>query len=113
MVAKKIIEVEGLRVHFDTLDGPIEALQSVDLSVEEGQIMGLVGESGCGKSVTSLVSIGLATCEVDEGSVKYQGEEMLFRETPENARIQSITDRLTVFGAVSYTHLTLPTILLV
>ena len=46
MVAKKIIEVEGLRVHFDTLDGPIEALQSVDLSVEEGQIMGLVGESG-------------------------------------------------------------------
>jgi len=100
-VAKKIIEVEGLRVHFDTLDGPIEALQSVDLSVEEGQIMGLVGESGCGKSVTSLVSIGLATCEVDEGSVKYQGEEMLFRETPENARIQSITDRLTVFGVLA------------
>jgi oligopeptide/dipeptide ABC transporter ATP-binding protein len=101
MVAKKIIEVEGLRVHFDTLDGPIEALQSVDLSVEEGQIMGLVGESGCGKSVTSLVSIGLATCEVDEGSVKYQGEEMLFRETPENARIQSITDRLTAFGVLA------------
>ena len=100
-MAKKIIEVEGLRVHFDTLDGPIEALQSVDLSVEEGQIMGLVGESGCGKSVTSLVSIGLATCEVDEGSVKYQGEEMLFRETPENARIQSITGRLTVFGVLA------------
>ncbi len=100
-MAKKIIEVEGLRVHFDTLDGPIEALQSVDLSVEEGQIMGLVGESGCGKSVTSLVSIGLATCEVDEGSVKYQGEEMLFRETPENARIQSITDRLTAFGVLA------------
>ena len=101
MVAKKIIEVEGLRVHFDTLDGPIEALQSVDLSVEEGQIMGLVGESGCGKSVTSLVSIGLATCEVDEGCVKYQGEEMLFRETPDNARIQSITGRLTVFGVLA------------
>ena len=100
-MAKKIIEVEGLRVHFDTLDGPIEALQSVDLSVEEGQIMGLVGESGCGKSVTSLVSIGLATCEVDEGSVKYQGEEMLFRETPENTRIQSITGRLTVFGVLA------------
>ena len=97
---KKILEVEGLRVHFDTLDGPIEALQSVDLSVEEGQIMGLVGESGCGKSVTSLVSIGLATCDVDEGSVKYQGEEMLFRETPENTRIQDITSRLTVFGVL-------------
>ena len=69
-----MLEIEGLRVHFDTLDGPVEALNSVDLKVDEGQIMGLVGESGCGKSVTSLVSIGLATCEVDEGSGRYQGE---------------------------------------
>ena len=70
-LTESVLEGEGLRVHFDTLDGPIEALHSVDLKVDEGQIMGLVGESGCGKSVTSLVSIGLATCEVDEGSVRY------------------------------------------
>ena len=75
-----MLEIEGLRVHFDTLDGPIEALHSVDLKVGHGQIMGLVGESGCGKSVTSLVTIGLATCDVDEGSVKYEGEEMLFTD---------------------------------
>ena len=77
-----MLEIQGLRVHFDTLDGSVEALNSVDLKVDEGQIMGLVGESGCGKSVTSLVSIGLATCEVDEGSVRYQGEELLFRDSP-------------------------------
>ena len=63
-MAREVLEIEGLRVHFDTLDGPVEALHSVELQVDEGQIMGLVGEAGCGKSVTSLVSIGLATCEV-------------------------------------------------
>jgi ABC-type dipeptide/oligopeptide/nickel transport system ATPase component len=68
-LTENVLEVEGLRVHFDTLDGPIEALHSVDLKVKDKQIMGLVGESGCGKSVTSLVTIGLATCDVDEGSV--------------------------------------------
>ena len=87
-----MLEIKGLRVHFDTLDGSVEALNSVDLNVDESQIMGLVGESGCGKSVTSLVSIGLATCEVDEGSVRYQGEELLFKDSPSNIRIQQITE---------------------
>ena len=87
-MTREVLEIEGLRVHFDTLDGPVEALNSVDLKVDEGQIMGLVGESGCGKTVTSLVSIGLATCEVDEGSVRYQGEELLFRDTSSKIKIQ-------------------------
>ena len=54
----KLLDIQGLRVHFDTLDGPVEALHSVSLSVNQGEIMGVVGESGCGKSVTSLVTIG-------------------------------------------------------
>jgi oligopeptide/dipeptide ABC transporter ATP-binding protein len=94
-----LLEIEGLRVHFDTLDGPIEALHSVDLKVEQGQIMGLVGESGCGKSVTSLVTIGLATCDVDEGSVKYEGEEMLFSDSEADKKTQHISGRITA-GAI-------------
>ena len=90
-----MLEIEGLRVHFDTLDGPIEALHSVDLKVGHGQIMGLVGESGCGKSVTSLVTIGLATCDVDEGSVKYEGEEMLFTDSVANKKTQDISGWVT------------------
>ena len=43
-MAREVLEIEGLRVHFDTLDGPIEALHSVDLKVKDKQIMGLVGE---------------------------------------------------------------------
>jgi oligopeptide/dipeptide ABC transporter ATP-binding protein len=96
-----LIEIEGLRVHFDTLDGPIEALHSVDLAVEQGQIMGLVGESGCGKSVTSLVTIGLATCEVDEGSVRYEGRELLFSDSERDRKIQDVTGRVTVLGVLA------------
>jgi len=91
-----VLEVEGLRVHFDTLDGPIEALHSVDLKVKDKQIMGLVGESGCGKSVTSLVTIGLATCDVDEGSVRYQGEQLLFSDSDEDSRVQDISGWIVV-----------------
>jgi len=97
-MSDNLLEIEGLRVHFDTLDGPIEALHSVDLNVEQGQIMGLVGESGCGKSVTSLVTIGLATCDVDEGSVKYEGEELLFRDSEADKRLQDISGWVTVIG---------------
>jgi len=100
-VSDNLLEIEGLRVHFDTLDGPIEALHSVDLKVEQGQIMGLVGESGCGKSVTSLVTIGLATCDVDEGSVKYEGEEMLFSVSEHDKKIQDVSGRITVLGVLA------------
>ncbi len=96
-----LLEIEGLRVHFDTLDGPIEALHSVDLKVEQGQIMGLVGESGCGKSVTSLVTIGLATCDVDEGSVKYEGAELLFRDSQGDKRTQDISGSITVVSVLA------------
>jgi oligopeptide/dipeptide ABC transporter ATP-binding protein len=100
-MSDNLLEIEGLRVHFDTLDGPIEALHSVDLNVEQGQIMGLVGESGCGKSVTSLVTIGLATCDVDEGSVKYEGEELLFRDSKADKRLQDISGWVTVIGVLA------------
>ena len=100
-LSENVLEVEGLRVHFDTLDGPIEALHSVDLKVKDKQIMGLVGESGCGKSVTSLVTIGLATCDVDEGSVKYEGEELLFRDSHSNKRIQDISGLITVASVLA------------
>jgi oligopeptide/dipeptide ABC transporter ATP-binding protein len=73
----------------------------VNLNVDQGQIMGLVGESGCGKSVTSLVTIGLATCDIDEGSVKYEGKELLFSDSESDKKIQEISGRITVVGVLA------------
>ena len=100
-MSENLLEIEGLRVHFDTLDGPIEALHSVDLKVGQGEIMGLGGESGCGKSVTSLVTIGLATCDIDEGSVKYESQELLFRDSETNKKIHDISGWITVVSVLA------------
>lgn len=86
-ILKEILQIEGLKVHFDTLDGPIEALNDVSFSVGEGEIMGVVGESGCGKSVTSLVTVGLASCEVDSGSVLFEGKQLI-HSMPEKVKTQ-------------------------
>ena len=101
MMSEDILKIESLRVHFDTLDGPVEALHSVDLSVGKGQIMGLVGESGCGKSVTSLVTIGLATCDIDEGSVKYQGKELIHNPSPEKQIVVKAASRVTELATLA------------
>ena len=95
-----LLNIQDLRVHFDTLDGPVEALHSVSLSVKEGEIMGVVGESGCGKSVTSLVTIGLASCDVDEGSITFEGKELL-HEVPEvTSKILSVFRACTSIAGV-------------
>ena len=91
-----LLEISNLRVHFDTMDGPVEALHDVNLSVDKGQIMGIVGESGCGKSVTSLTCIGLATCEVDDGSITFNGEEMVFTADPRSKKMEAISTRISI-----------------
>ncbi len=94
--ANPLLQISNLRVHFETMDGPIEALHDVNLSVEEGEIMGIVGESGCGKSVTSLTCIGLATCEVDEGSIIFSGDELVFTNDDSNKRLERVATRISV-----------------
>ena len=108
-ILKEILQIEGLKVHFDTLDGSIEALNDVSFSVGEGEIMGVVGESGCGKSVTSLVTVGLASCEVDSGSVLFEGKQLI-HSMPEKVKTQiqaakkvSSTLLLTVIFGVIWT----------
>jgi peptide/nickel transport system ATP-binding protein len=75
-----LIEIEGLRVIFHGDDGRItHAVDRVDLSVANGATLGLVGESGCGKSVTSLAIMGLLSkhsAQV-EGSIRFDGFDLL------------------------------------
>jgi oligopeptide/dipeptide ABC transporter ATP-binding protein len=49
-----LLQVEGLKTHFFTEDGVVKAVDGVDFKVNKGEVLGLVGESGCGKSVTAL-----------------------------------------------------------
>jgi oligopeptide/dipeptide ABC transporter ATP-binding protein len=54
-----LLEVKQLKTHFFTEDGVVKAVDGVDFMVKQGEILGLVGESGCGKSVTALSIMGL------------------------------------------------------
>src|SRR5262245_35012135 len=56
-----ILEVRGLRTSFKLHEGVVKAVTGVNFSIKRGEILGLVGESGCGKSVTSLSIMGLVS----------------------------------------------------
>jgi len=80
MTAGPLIEIEGLRVLFHGDGGRItHAVDRVDLSVARGATLGLVGESGCGKSVTSLAIMGLLSKHSAEvaGSIRFDGVDLL------------------------------------
>jgi peptide/nickel transport system ATP-binding protein len=75
-----LIEIEGLRVVFHGDDGRItHAVDQVDLTVANGATLGLVGESGCGKSVTSLAIMGLLPKQSAEvtGAIRFDGFDLL------------------------------------
>jgi peptide/nickel transport system ATP-binding protein len=73
-----LLEVEDLSVRFDTDEGSVHAVDRMSLVLEPRQVLGIVGESGCGKSVTALSILGLLpkTAKVS-GSVRFEGLELL------------------------------------
>jgi ABC-type dipeptide/oligopeptide/nickel transport system ATPase component len=72
---KPLLEVKNLKTHFFTEDGVVHAVDGVDFVVYPGEIFGLVGESGCGKSVTSLSVMRLISPpgKILEGEVLLDG----------------------------------------
>lgn len=84
MSASPLIEIRDLRIRFHGDDGRVtHAVDSVDLSVANGATLGLVGESGCGKSVTSLAIMGLLPKQSAEitGAIRFDGFDLL--KTPD------------------------------
>ncbi|KAF6578424.1 ABC transporter ATP-binding protein [Paenibacillus sp. EKM212P] len=76
----QLLEVTNLRTEFKTAAGTIWAVDGVDLSVGKGETLGIVGESGCGKSITSLSIMQLlpkGLGKVAAGEVRFNGENML------------------------------------
>lgn len=75
--ATNLLEVEDLRTSFATEDGVVTAVDGVSFTVKRGEVLGIVGESGCGKSVTAESVMRL----LDEGSTTYEGHIRFEGET--------------------------------
>ena len=76
---KHLLEVNNLRTFFYTDDGIVKAVDGVDFYVKKGEVLGLVGESGCGKSVTSLSIMNLieAPGHIKSGEIFFEGQDVL------------------------------------
>lgn len=74
-MSSPILEVSNLQVTFQTPTGPVHAVRGVDLALEQGEIVGVVGESGCGKSATFRALLGLAPASAAVGGdVRWKGQ---------------------------------------
>ncbi|MBT8194300.1 MAG: ABC transporter ATP-binding protein [Acidimicrobiia bacterium] len=75
---RRLLEIRNLETHFDTRDGVVKAVDGVTLSVDKGEVVGVVGESGCGKSVTALSIMGLVAHpgEVVAGEILLNGQNI-------------------------------------
>ncbi len=73
-----LLEVQNLRVSLNTTRGPAEALRGVSFSLQRGQTLGLIGESGCGKSITALALMGLLPEGAQvSGTLRLDGRDLL------------------------------------
>ncbi len=74
-----LLEVSGITTSFKTANGFLPAIEDVSFAIEKGETLGIVGESGCGKSVTSLSIMQLLTAngKIESGSIKFDGKELV------------------------------------
>ncbi len=85
----KLLEIRNLTVCFDTAKGPFKAVDGVDLSVSEREVLAIVGESGSGKSVAMLAVMGLLppTATVTADAMLYDGRDLLAMGATEKRKI--------------------------
>lgn len=76
---EEILNIDDYKLNFITEEGTVKALDGIDITVRKGEIHGLIGETGCGKSVTSLSILGLLdnNARIDGGKIIYKGRNLL------------------------------------
>ena len=74
-----LLKIKDLKVHFDTDDGLVKAVDGVSYTVDSGQTLGIVGESGSGKSVSSMTVMGLTRAPNARisGQILFDGKDLL------------------------------------
>ena len=86
-----LLEVQDLEVRFYTKDGEVRAVNGISYSLDEGDTLGLVGESGCGKSVSTLAMVRLLPeppAKITGGQVLFQGEDILHLKPADRHRVR-------------------------
>jgi len=85
-----LLSVEDLRTHFHTSAGVVRAVDGVSFAIERGEVLGLVGESGCGKSVTSLSIMRLVPPpgRVTAGRIRLEDEDLLDKDAEAMRRVR-------------------------
>src|SRR5206468_13122389 len=74
-----LLEVRNLRTHFQTREGLVRAVDGVSFYLDRGELLGLVGESGCGKSMTALSIMRLIAPpgKIEGGEILFEGKNLL------------------------------------
>lgn len=88
---KKLIEIKGLKTYFNIEGKKAKAVDGVDFHINENEVFGLVGESGCGKSVTSLSLLRLIPNppgEIVEGEILFRGKDLLKLSNKEMRKVR-------------------------
>ena len=91
MAAQTILQIEDLQTHFFTAVGTVRAVDGVSYALKAGETLGVVGESGCGKSVTALSILRLVANppgRIVGGAVRFEGRNLLEVSEPEMERIR-------------------------
>ncbi len=90
-MTEHLLEIRDLATHFDTQEGLIEAVDGVSFSIEKGETLGLVGESGCGKSVTAMSILQLNPVPpaiYARGEILFNGRDLLKLPDPELRKVR-------------------------
>lgn len=90
-MSKKLLEVKNLKTYFYTDNGVVKSVDDVSFAIESGKTLGIVGESGCGKSITMLSVMRLIESppgKIVDGEILYKGENLLLKKEDEMRKIR-------------------------
>jgi peptide/nickel transport system ATP-binding protein len=91
-MADRLLEIQGLKTHFRTDEGMVRAVDGVDLAIDRGETLGVVGESGCGKTVTAMTVLKLIQMppgRIVDGRILWRGRDLVPLSAEEMRQIRA------------------------